>query len=100
MLRMEGDLSDALEGWQRFDAYRIIGVPRSASLREVRRAFYKRALLWHPDKGGEKEAFQELQRAYDEILRERDAVGKPQNDEEEQFEEQKPKKKKSEEGRP
>jgi len=73
MLRMEGDLQGALEGWQRFDAYRIIGVARGASLSEVRRAFYKRALLLHPDKGGDKDAFQELQRAYEEIVSEHDS---------------------------
>eukprot|EP00746_Dinoflagellata_sp_MGD_P161404 gnl/MRDRNA2_/MRDRNA2_88526_c0_seq1.p1 gnl/MRDRNA2_/MRDRNA2_88526_c0~~gnl/MRDRNA2_/MRDRNA2_88526_c0_seq1.p1 ORF type:complete len:872 (+),score=239.27 gnl/MRDRNA2_/MRDRNA2_88526_c0_seq1:86-2701(+) len=82
MLRLEGDLQDALEGWQKFDAYRIIGVPRGASLSEVRRAFYKRALLLHPDKGGDKDAFQELQRAYEEILNEQGAQKKTSQEEE------------------
>lgn len=82
MLRMEGDLQGALEGWQRFDAYRIIGVARGASLSEVRRAFYKRALLLHPDKGGDKDAFQELQRAYEEIVSEHDSQKRTAQDDE------------------
>merc|ERR1740138_1640374 len=69
-IQMAGWLREALEGWQRFDAYRIIGVRKDASRSEVRRAFYKKALLLHPDKGGDKAAFQELQMAYDEVLAE------------------------------
>lgn len=71
VLRMHGRLKKALECWQRFDAYRILGVSRSATLAEVRKAFYRKALIMHPDKGGDKAAFQELQRAYDEIVTER-----------------------------
>merc|ERR1711971_460871 len=69
---MGARLREAVEGWHRFDAYRLLGVSRGASRSEIKRAFYKKALLMHPDKGGDKAAFQELQRAYEEILAELD----------------------------
>merc|ERR1711879_589119 len=69
---MGARMREAVDGWHRFDAYRILGVSRNATRSEVKRAFYKKALLMHPDKGGDKAAFQELQRAYEEILAELD----------------------------
>jgi len=75
MLRMGSELKEALEGLENFDAYRILGVPKDAPMGVIRRAFYKKALKLHPDKGGDKEAFQELQRAYDEIVSERRSQG-------------------------
>jgi len=73
MVRMGSELKDALEGWENFDAYRVLGVAKDAPMGVIRRAFYKKALKLHPDKGGDKEAFQELQRAYDEIVSEKRA---------------------------
>ena len=67
----QGGNRKALECWQRFDPYRVLGVSRRASLPEIRKTFYKKALVLHPDKGRDKDAFQKLQRAYDEILSER-----------------------------
>jgi len=57
-----------MDGWQRFHAYRVLGLKPGATREKVRRAFYRKALKLHPDKGGDKEAFQELQQAYDEIM--------------------------------
>lgn len=73
VLQMELWLHHALEGWQKPDAYRLLGIQRSALLSEVRRAFHKLALQRHPDKGGAKEEFQKLQQAYEDILAERGA---------------------------
>lgn len=83
VIRLGVRLRKAMEGWQRFDAYRILGVSRTASLSEVKRAYFKQALLVHPDKGGDKFAFQELQRAYEEILtelKENGGVARPSGD--------------------
>merc|ERR1719188_1443683 len=74
-MQMGARLREFLEDWERFDAYKMLGIPKGASRGEVRRAFFKKALLMHPDKGGDKAAFQQLQAAYDEILAELDGKG-------------------------
>ena len=53
------------------DPWRVLGVPRNASLAEVRRAFRRKARLLHPDGQGpgSMEGFMELRWAYQEILR-------------------------------
>lgn len=47
--------------------YDLLGVGKKASTDEIRRAFKKSALKNHPDRGGDKEKFQEIQEAH-EIL--------------------------------
>lgn len=44
--------------------YEILGVSRDASDDAIRKAYRKRAQKEHPDKGGDTEAFQALQKAY------------------------------------
>lgn len=46
------------------DYYRILGVDRSASEDEIKRAYRRLASQHHPDKGGDKARFQEVQEAY------------------------------------
>ena len=41
---------------------------KDLNIQLVKTAFYKRALVRHPDKGGSKEGFQELQDSYQNIL--------------------------------
>lgn len=45
--------------------YDIIGVSQTASQDEIRKAFRKKALKEHPDKGGDPEKFKELSVAYE-----------------------------------
>ena|ERR1700722_18697395 len=47
--------------------YEILGVSRDATPQEIKKAFTKLALRHHPDKGGSKEKFQEIQEAYDAL---------------------------------
>lgn len=46
------------------DYYDILGIPKSASEGEIKKAFRKKAHQLHPDKGGDKTKFQEVNEAY------------------------------------
>ena len=45
--------------------YNDLGVPKSATLEEIRMAYRKKAQKAHPDKGGSESEFRQLQQAYD-----------------------------------
>lgn len=45
--------------------YDLIGVPKTASTEEIKKAFRKKALKEHPDKGGDPEKFKEITVAYE-----------------------------------
>lgn len=49
------------------DYYRILGIERSATADDIKRAYRRLASQHHPDKGGDKERFQEIQEAYSVI---------------------------------
>lgn len=46
------------------DYYKILGVEKSASQDEVKKAFHKLAHKYHPDKGGDEKKFKEINEAY------------------------------------
>ena len=46
------------------DYYDILGVPHNASTEEIKKAFYKLAHKYHPDKGGDAAKFKEINEAY------------------------------------
>jgi DnaJ family protein A protein 2 len=49
------------------DYYQILGINRNSTEEEIKQAFRNLAKTHHPDKGGNKEKFQELQEAYDTL---------------------------------
>ena len=46
------------------DYYEVLGVTRSASQDEIKKAFHKLAHKYHPDKGGDEKKFKEINEAY------------------------------------
>ena len=46
------------------DYYRTLGVERSASAEDIKRAYRRAASRHHPDKGGDTQQFQEIEEAY------------------------------------
>lgn len=46
------------------DYYQILGVSKNASVEEIKKAYYKLAHKYHPDKGGDKERMKEINEAY------------------------------------
>jgi curved DNA-binding protein len=49
------------------DHYSTLGIPHGATPEEIKRAYRKMASSHHPDKGGDKAKFQEIQAAYDTL---------------------------------
>lgn len=49
------------------DHYATLGVQRGASPEEIKKAYRKMASQHHPDKGGDKNTFQNIQKAYDTL---------------------------------
>ena len=52
------------------DPYRVLGLPRGASLDEVKRAYRRLAKQHHPDSGGQRTLarFLEIQAAYEQLV--------------------------------
>lgn len=53
------------------DYYKILGVARNASAEDIKKAYYKMAHKYHPDKGGDEKKFKEVNEAY-QILSDKD----------------------------
>jgi hypothetical protein len=53
----------------RAGALAVLGLARGATLEEIKRAYRRRALETHPDRGGDEAAFVRVQRAYEAAMR-------------------------------
>lgn len=71
LLRLKRSLVALLDEWEKVDHYAILGVPPTATDKELKSAYRKGCLRLHPDKGGDKVQFQQLQDSYARILEER-----------------------------
>ena len=47
------------------DYYSVLGVSKTASEQEIKKAYRKLAMKYHPDRGGDQQKFAEIQSAYD-----------------------------------
>jgi len=56
--------SSAAGGASKFDPFDVLGVDESATDREIKKAYRQLSLVHHPDKGGDEEAFREVNAAY------------------------------------
>jgi len=82
---------------ERKDYYKVLGVPKTADIKEIKKAYRKLAMEWHPDKhSGEHKAeaekkFREMAEAY-EILHNEEKRGRYDRGEdiEAQFQQQNP----------
>jgi len=54
---------------ERTSPWSTLGLESTASLLDVKRAFRKRALETHPDRGGEAEQFRKVQSAYEKLVK-------------------------------
>ena len=45
--------------------YELLGVSKDATDNDIKKAFRKKALKEHPDKGGDEEKFKEINKAHD-----------------------------------
>ncbi len=57
------------QGMPLADAYSVLGLPPTASLEEVKGNYRSLAAVFHPDKGGYKEAMVLLNNAHDRIMK-------------------------------
>jgi DnaJ family protein A protein 2 len=53
------------------DHYKILGVPMNASQEDIKKAYRQKALLCHPDKGGDPEEFKKLLSSYKALTEEK-----------------------------
>mgnify|MGYP003323485044 CR=1 FL=1 len=49
------------------DPYSVLGVEQTASDQDIKSAFRKLAVQYHPDRGGDENKFKEINEAYDKI---------------------------------
>lgn len=55
----------------RANDYKILGIPRHASISEIKEAFRTEAKKHHPDKGGNTNVFIQLKEAYEKVMNEK-----------------------------
>lgn len=67
----KSEIVDEIARLHEDSAYAILGVSSQATDSEIKKAYRLIAMQCHPDKGGDKEDFQELTNAYEKIMEQR-----------------------------
>lgn len=60
------------------DPYEVLGLPRTATLEEVRQRYRKLAAKYHPDRGGDAWIIKQIRSAYEQICEDHAAAARPQ----------------------
>jgi len=71
----KSEIVDEIARLHENSAYAILGVCSDATDAEIKKAYRLIAMQCHPDKGGDKEEFQELHSAYEKIMEQRRLTG-------------------------
>ena len=50
------------------DLYKILGVAKKSTVKQIRKAFSKLVLKHHPDKNGDQDTFETIQTAYETLV--------------------------------
>jgi len=79
-MRFKSEVIDEMARLHENAAYAILGVDALASDEEIKKAYKLTAMSCHPDKGGDKEDFQELTNAYEKIMGQRKGETRREND--------------------
>lgn len=56
-----------MSGRSSSNLYSVLGLDKDASAKDIKRAYFDKAKVLHPDKGGDPEAFKEILRAYETL---------------------------------
>lgn len=72
----KSEIVDEIARLHENSAYAILGISSDATDGEIKKAYRIIAMQCHPDKGGDKEDFQELHNAYEKIMDQRKAMKK------------------------
>jgi hypothetical protein len=64
----DDDMRDPVKPLKKSNSYEILGVDKDADEDEIRKAFRKKALETHPDRGGKKEDFVKVREAYECLI--------------------------------
>merc|ERR1712224_1198114 len=75
-MRFKSEVIDEIAKLHENAAYAILGIDKDATDDEIKKAYRQTARMSHPDKGGDKEEFQELNNAYEKIMGQRCAEKK------------------------
>merc|ERR1740121_674403 len=67
----KSEIVDEIARLHEDSAYAILGISSDATDAEIKKAYKLVAMQCHPDKGGDKEEFQELNNAYERIMDQR-----------------------------
>ena len=57
------------------NSYKILGVEPNSSKDEIKKAYRKLAMKYHPDKGGDQQKFKEITNAYEDLTKEKQNHG-------------------------